>query len=634
MILCWNGHYPEKNERRNVLMKSVIKRSTTAFVAAAVVMSLSIPAHADTSLGNALTVNQFPEAGTPVYTIDKLDQFGTYYEGLWEGTVSTSHGERTYKIYVPIDCRRDASAYYIALPDGVLAEEFLVKSGWIDLAEKDKIVLCIFEPSNQQWGSADTEADYFTQAYSQFNGTTYVYHDIFNWRWIGYGTGGEMMQRHIMNNPMTAAAAVIVDGSNKIDAAYLEQVGAQHFSNQKTIFDVTYGETPVPMWIISKEITPNTRNVINYWKTANDVTGTAVQLKDGYQFTQDPFSSSIFTYDQKVGTIRVSQASYDYTNQSLTQQAYEFVNQFARSGTGSPYSNSLTRSVPDDTFIHEIEVIDGYQREWFVYLPSSYSDSGEPMPLVIYYHGTGQSGLLSMRQGDWWKLAEEKGFIAVCPSASLELARSPQKIPQMSWNVESYGNADDIVFTKELIQHMDKHYNIDLGRVYATGQSNGGRMSIYAGLALPKMITAVASAGASSLTTATDPEHPEAPETYYLPPELDESYIVPFMATLGEYDNFNFDLTDPKSDSYLRCHYFCDRYDLNYEDYLTYTNGRNTHSIWLNEGGVPLQEQVVIGLRAHSHRPAENQMMWDEWFCHYTRDPDSGTLYYMGRAVE
>ena len=159
-------------------------------------------------------------------------------------------------------------------------------------------------------------------------------------------------------------------------------------------------------------------------------------------------------------------------------------------------------------------------------------------------------------------------------------------------------------------------------------------MSIYAGLALPKMITAVASAGASSLTTATDPEHPEAPETYYLPPELDESYIVPFMATLGEYDNFNFDLTDPKSDSYLRCHYFCDRYDLNYEDYLTYTNGRNTHSIWLNEGGVPLQEQVVIGLRAHSHRPAENQMMWDEWFCHYTRDPDSGTLYYMGRAVE
>ena len=76
-------------------MKSVIKRSTTAFVAAAVVMSLSIPAHADTSLGNALTVNQFPEAGTPVYTSDKLDQFGTYYEGLWEGTVSTSHGERT-----------------------------------------------------------------------------------------------------------------------------------------------------------------------------------------------------------------------------------------------------------------------------------------------------------------------------------------------------------------------------------------------------------------------------------------------------------------------------------------------------------------------------------------------------------
>ena len=324
----------------------------------------------------------------------------------------------------------------------------------------------------------------------------------------------------------------------------------------------------------------------------------------------------------------------DYADPALTKNAYEFVNLYARSGTGSPYSNSLTRAVSDDTFIRVEEVIDGYQREWFIYVPTSYSESSEPMPMVIYYHGTGQSGLLSMRQGDWWKLAEEKGFIAVCPSGSLELARSPQKIPQMSWNVEDYGNADDIVFTEAIINYMGENYNVDLGRVYATGQSNGGRMSIYAGLALPKMITAVASAGASSLTTASDPEHPEAPETYYLPPELDESYIVPFMATLGEFDNFNFDLTDAQSDSYLRCNYVCDRYGLEYEDYLTYTNGRNTYNVWLDEDGVPLQEQVIIGLRAHSHRPLENRMMWDDWFCRYSRDPDTGTLYYMGRAVD
>ena len=91
-------------------------------LAAALAMSMSLTAQAAPA---ALTVNQFPEAGTVVYNIDKLDQFGTYYVGLWEGTVTVGDAQRTYKIYVPEDCRRDASAYYIALPDGVRAEEFL-----------------------------------------------------------------------------------------------------------------------------------------------------------------------------------------------------------------------------------------------------------------------------------------------------------------------------------------------------------------------------------------------------------------------------------------------------------------------------------------------------------------------------
>ena len=40
----------------------------------------------------------------------------------------------------------------------------------------------------------------------------------------------------------------------------------------------------------------------------------------------------------------------------------------------------------------------------------------------------------------------------------------------MSWNVEDYGNADDIVFTNAMIDAMATKYNVDLGRVYATGQ--------------------------------------------------------------------------------------------------------------------------------------------------------------------
>ena len=568
-----------------------------------------------------------PDAETATYEIDKQDQFGTYYEGYLEGSVETDNGARTYKLYVPENCRRDASAYYLAIPNDVATDEFLVKSGWIDIADEDKVVLCVFEPENKTWGSAEEEKAYFTAAYSAFNGTAHVYHDIFNWRWIGYGAGGEHMQRYIMNNPLSTAAAVIVDGSDTITGDELNRIGSTPFSSRSTTFDITYGETPVPVWLISKSINDNTQAVIDYWKTANDVEGEAIALAEGYQFNQKPFSPSIFTYDQKVGIVRVTEKETNYFDPEFTKEAYNFVNLYARSGTGSPYSNSLTRSVSDDSFIHEVQTIDGYEREWYIYVPTSYSESGKAMPLVVYYHGTGQSGLLAMRQGDWWKLAEEKGFIVVCPSGSLENTRSPKKIPQMSWNVENYGNADDIVFTEALLDYMIKKYNIDEGRVYATGQSNGGRMSIYAGLALPKRITAVASAGASALTTGGTPTE------YFLPKELDESYTVPFMATLGEYDMFNFDLTDKTSDSYIRCNYYCNRYGLDYEDYLSYQNGRNSYAIWQNADGVPLQAQVVIGQRAHSHRPVENRLMWDEWFSYFSRDPETGTLYYMNKAV-
>ncbi|MDD6213130.1 MAG: PHB depolymerase family esterase [Clostridiales bacterium] len=627
----------EQGITRRTFLKGAVVGAAAVSVASAVPVSVEAAAKwpatvtpLDMGILNRfkkIKVNTFPTE-TPDYKIDPLDQFGTYYVGMWEGSVSLASGDsRTYKIYVPENCRRDASCYFIAVPDGVETTRFLQAAGWIRIADKDKVVLCVFEPASKKWKDAETEADYFTKAYAQFNGTTYVYHDIFNWRWIGYGIGGEMMQRHIMKNPLSCAAAVVIDGCSNITDDELETIGATKYAVRGEELDFTYGETPVPVFLISQKSTKGTKRVINYWKKANDVVDKKIALAKGYEYNQKPFSTNLITYDQKVGTVRVLEQPVSYFDNTITKEAYDFVNLYARSGTGSPYSNSLTRSIADDHFIRTEKIIDGYQREWYTALPSSYDEKGEPMPLVIFYHGTGQSGLLASRQGDWWKVGEERGFISVCPSGSLEKTRSKTKVPQMSWNVEDYGNADDIVFTKALIEYMVENYNVDPGRVYTTGQSNGGRMSIYAGLALPSMVTAVGSAGASSLLTNTTSTE------YYLPKETDESCIVPFMATMGEFDMFKFDPFTEGTDSWVRCHYFCNRYNLDYYDVFEYQNCRNNHIIWETKAGVPLQEQVVIGKRAHSHRPIENWMIWDEWFSYFRRDPETNTLYYRSKEV-
>jgi predicted esterase len=578
-----------------------------------------------------VVTHYFPEKN-PEFEIDKLDQFGTYYTGLWEGSMVDLDG-RTYKIYVPEGCRRDASCYYIAVPDRVDTVEFLVETGWIEIANRDKIVLSIFEPENERWGSVQDEDEYFNAAFAMFSGTEYVYHDIFNWRWIGYGEGGEMMQRYIMKNPLTAASAVFVNASNTLYPEELDVIASEKYTVKGSTLDITKGETPVPVWIFN-EPNESAQAVVDYWLTANDCDREAAISAAGNTviMNQKPFSNSIFTYDQKVGTVVNTRHSVDYYDKDNTQVMYSWLGRYARSGTGSPYSNSLTRSVSDDTFVREDAVVDGWHREWFIYVPSTY-DYDQSLPLVIFYHGTGQSGLLAQRQGDWWKVAEEKKFIAVCPSASLENVRAAGKVPQMSWNVEGYGNADDITFTKFLINHMAADYNIDRGRVYVTGQSNGGRMAIYAGLALPKDVTAVASAGASALTTGNYGLTVE-PGRYYLPEDLDESSIVPFLATIGQFDNFTYDVNQVGSDSWLRTKYLTDRYGLEFNRQFFYSNGLNDYTVWQNSQGVPLVGQIVVGLRAHSHRPLENWIIWNEWFVKYSKDTESGRLYYMGLPVE
>ena len=627
----------QNEEGRGITRRTFLKGAAAGAAALSVasVVPVSVEAEAATKtaslFGNLkkykkIKAEEFPTE-TPDYVIDPLNQFGTYYTGLWQGSVTLTSGDtRTYKIYVPEGARRDAHNIYLAVPEGVETSIFLQASGWMDIADRDSIVLSVFEPVSKKWADVDTELDYFAKAYSAFSGTTYVYHDIFNWRWVGYGQGGAMMQRYCMKNPITTTSLAVIGGSNSITADELAEIGATPLKAGGNDTPITCGDAAIPVFIAETKATKKVKNVIEYWKKANDVKDEKIELKTGYAYYQKPFSANWFTYDQKCGTVRVLEGVLSYVDKNLTEQAYKFVQTYARSGSGSPYSNSLTYAASDDTWTREEYIIDGYQREWFTYLPQSY-DGSEALPLVIFFHGTGQSGLLAQRQGDWWKLADEKNFIAVCPSASLEKKRSPSKVPQMSWNVEDYGNADEIVFVDEMIKILKSEYNIDGGRVYVTGQSNGGRMSIYAGLALPHVVTAVGSAGASALTTG------ETPTTYFLPKELDETAIVPFLASMGEHDMFNFDLEDETSDAWVRCHYYCNRYNLDYNNRLTYQNYMNTHTIWETSAGVPLQEQLVIGGRAHSNRPVECKILWNEWFAWFTRDEATGTLYYMGKEV-
>ncbi|HNX77007.1 MAG TPA: PHB depolymerase family esterase [Candidatus Rifleibacterium sp.] len=121
---------------------------------------------------------------------------------------------------------------------------------------------------------------------------------------------------------------------------------------------------------------------------------------------------------------------------------------------------------------HELEH-DGYQRSYYLYLPSTW-DKKTSLPVVFLFHGGGGGARGALYYYELEKKAEEAGFMLVTPNGTGEA-----KHVLLTWNVSfGFGYAqknkiDDIGFVNTLLQKLAAEYPIDSKRIFATGLSNG-----------------------------------------------------------------------------------------------------------------------------------------------------------------
>jgi polyhydroxybutyrate depolymerase len=130
----------------------------------------------------------------------------------------------------------------------------------------------------------------------------------------------------------------------------------------------------------------------------------------------------------------------------------------------------------------------GENRKYLLYVPKSYNPSNST-PLVISIHGFAEWSAHQAKISHWNILAEEYGFIVVYPSGT--------KFPKR-WRTypgaESVGDPMiDVKFISDLIDTLEKRYNIDPTRIYTNGLSNGGGMSTVLACALSDRIAAIGS---------------------------------------------------------------------------------------------------------------------------------------------
>lgn len=114
----------------------------------------------------------------------------------------------------------------------------------------------------------------------------------------------------------------------------------------------------------------------------------------------------------------------------------------------------------------------GLTRQYKVHVPPSY-DPEVPMPLVFCLHGLGQNAVMfCVDVAGVPAKADAEGFIVVMPNGH-----------DNSWNAgtccggASTMELDDVALVRAIFEEVGTHLNVDLGRVYATGLSNGGYLS-------------------------------------------------------------------------------------------------------------------------------------------------------------
>lgn len=170
--------------------------------------------------------------------------------------------------------------------------------------------------------------------------------------------------------------------------------------------------------------------------------------------------------------------------------------------TDAPTTADATTSTtggPDEGGLREVTIEhDGIDRDYLLYAPSDLA-ADRDVPLVFAFHGYTSLAVDFIEYADFRPLADEHGFILVYPDGTSFQG-------DQFWDVGIHGGtADDVGFVSAMIEAVSKDFPVDEGRIYATGHSNGGMMSVQLACQLSDQIAAVAPV-AGSFTIATRPD--------------------------------------------------------------------------------------------------------------------------------
>ena len=141
---------------------------------------------------------------------------------------------------------------------------------------------------------------------------------------------------------------------------------------------------------------------------------------------------------------------------------------------------------------------DGVARNFIVYLPSGYNNSGKT-PLIFAIHGGSGTPEGMINLANFKTIADRDKVVLVYPEGV-----------QKNWNdgrptAPNQLGINDVGFFNQMCDYMINNYSVDAKKIYATGISNGGFMSTRLGCELSNRIAAIAVNAATIEATTIAP---------------------------------------------------------------------------------------------------------------------------------
>jgi len=163
-----------------------------------------------------------------------------------------------------------------------------------------------------------------------------------------------------------------------------------------------------------------------------------------------------------------------------------------KSWFGASLFKAKTTPTPPGDYVMTIDV-DGETveaaktRTYTLHVPASYTGD-DPVGLLFLLPDDGMTAKKFLKTTDYLKYSDPNGWVVVLPDALGEN-------PTWTTGLNGVSGANDLLFLQSLLSHLQKNFNIDPKKIFASGFGTGGVMAYQLGSSMSGDVAAVGVVG-------------------------------------------------------------------------------------------------------------------------------------------